>query len=58
MRQIDKDFTYEFNIIYIEPVLEKTFKMFNKNLLINVLIKKHPRTWVAPTLHAEHLLGI
>lgn len=54
MRQIDKDFTYEFNIIYVEPVLGKTFKMFNKYWLINVLIRKHPGTWVAATLHAEH----
>ena len=55
MRQTDKDFTYEFNIIYmVEPVLGKTLKMFNKYWLINVLIRKHPSTWVAATLHAEH----
>lgn len=61
----DKDFTYEFNIIYMEPVLGKTFKMFNKHWLISVLIRKHPSTWMADTLHAEHaclkpgsLLGI
>lgn len=41
MRQIDKGFTYEFNITYIEPVIGQIFKMFNKYLLINVLIKKH-----------------
>jgi hypothetical protein len=39
MRQIDKDFTYEFNIISIEPVIGKTVKMFNKYLLINAFLR-------------------
>lgn len=51
MRQSDKGFTYEFNIVYIGPVIEKIFKMFNKYLFINVLIKKCSRTgWLLPSV--------
>lgn len=30
MRHMDKGFTYEFNVIYMEPGTGKIFQMFNK----------------------------
>lgn len=50
MRQIDEDFTYEFNIIDIVSVIGKIVKMFNKYLLIDVLIKRRCRAgWLSPS---------
>lgn len=57
MRQIDEGFTYEFNIIHIVSVIRKIVKMFNKYLLIDVLIKRHCRAgWLSPSelnMHAQ-----
>lgn len=51
MGQVNKDFTYAFNIIYRQPVTGKVFKMFNKQLLIHVFIKKPPRAgWLPPSV--------